>query len=546
MSASVPWRQPPGAAAMNRKPDALHHHTERPLLTRRVAPAPAPAYTAVPARRTFARPEPVSTPPSQPHIAANSAPPKKVEWPPAVREYVQRSFADLSAVPNIGRKDIEETLKRVITEATEANMLYEIDWDKHPLPQEIIVAQRTSAANVANSPWRNQSTPEKNMADANGAFPKKRKSPDANHDADDNSLPPWRRTNKRRLDDRSDPPTSPGVVRSLADRMDKNHITPKGLRDKGLSKYDNDADKIEKRQQRFYSGKSSPRPWNTSRDDSPADANDGPVVGTCQDLEKRYLRLTSAPKPEAVRPPQILEKTLEHLKQKWKKEGNYAYICDQFKSLRQDLTVQHIKNEFTVTVYEIHARIALEKGDLGEYNQCQTQLRALYSQKLGGHPAEFLAYRILYFIYTQNRTDMNEVLADLTPTDKTQPAVKHALDVRSALALGNYHKFFRLYLDTPNMGAYLMDMFIVRERLAALANICKAYKPNINIKFLTDELGFESYQDCVQYLCDHGAQQFLEQKDDGSVIFHTQPQSAALFEQLKAGAFRRVDIKGQI
>ncbi|KAL1648422.1 hypothetical protein SLS58_002176 [Diplodia intermedia] len=494
MSASVPWRQPPGAAAMN----------------------------------------------------PNSAPPKKVEWPPSVREYVQRSFADLSALPNIGRKDIEETLKRVITEATEANMLYQIDWEKHPLPQEIIVAQRNSAANVANSPWRNHSTPEKNMTDANGAFPKKRKSPDANHDADDNSIPPWRKTNKRRLDERSDLPTSPGVVRSLADRMDKNHITPKGLRDKGLSKYDNDADKIEKRQQRFYNGKASPRPWNTSRDDSPADANDGPVVGTCQDLEKRYLRLTSAPKPEAVRPPQVLEKTLEHLKHKWKKEGNYAYICDQFKSLRQDLTVQHIKNDFTVTVYEIHARIALEKGDLGEYNQCQTQLRALYSQKLGGHPAEFLAYRILYFIYTQNRTDMNEVLADLTPTDKTQPAVKHALDVRSALALGNYHKFFRLYLDTPNMGAYLMDMFIVRERLAALANICKAYKPNINIKFLTDELGFESYQDCVQYLCDRGAQQFLEQKDDGSVIFRTEPQSAALFEQLKAGAFARVDIKGQI
>lgn len=204
------------------------------------------------------------------------------------------------------------------------------------------------------------------------------------------------------------------------------------------------------------------------------DNRNGPVIGTCQKLEKNYFRLTSAPKPETVRPLPVLENALELLKTRWRKENNYGYVCDQFKSLRQDLTVQHIKNEFTVTVYEIHARIALEKGDLGEYNQCQTQLRALYALNLGGHPAEFLAYRILYLIHTCNRTDMNEVLANLTAADKQQGPVKHALEVRSSLALGNYHKFFRLYLDTPNMGGYLMDMFVTRERLAALVTICKA------------------------------------------------------------------------
>jgi hypothetical protein len=184
--------------------------------------------------------------------------------------------------------------------------------------------------------------------------------------------------------------------------------------------------------------------------------------------------LTSAPNPDTVRPLHVLHKTLDLLKKKWKKDNNYGYICDQFKSLRQDLTVQHIRNEFTVSVYEIHARIALEKGDLGEYNQCQTQLRALYAQNLGGHPTEFKAYRILYFIHTRNWTAMNDALADLTAADKRDPAVKHALDVRSALALGNYHRFFQLYLDTPNMGAYLMDMFVDRERLSALAAMCKA------------------------------------------------------------------------
>lgn len=84
-----------------------------------------------------------------------------------------------------------------------------------------------------------------------------------------------------------------------------------------------------------------------------------------------------------------------------------------------------------------------------------------------------MAYRILYFIYTRNRTGMNDVLADLTPADKQKPGVRHALQVRSALASGNYHRFFRLYDDAPFMGPYLLDMFIQRERLAAMAAICR-------------------------------------------------------------------------
>lgn len=427
----------------------------------------APAYHAVQVRQTFNQPPPSYAPimqpqgPPPPPPPEASAPRKKIEWPQSVRNYVRRSFDPSNLIADIPRPEMELRLKQTISAATDSNSLYSIDWDNLPLPQEMIRQERAQNA----AAWRQESV-NMYMGGSNLASPvdvtsRKRKSQEMAGDEEPSSNPPWRATNNTNgFEDRV-------TFQPAKDRLDKRQ---QPFQDESAQKNTSKSQKaLEKRQRRFDGGyKSSYR-----RSPSPVPAT-GPVVGTCQTLEKKYFRLTSAPIPAQVRPEPVLRQTLDLLKKKWKKEGNYSYICDQFKSMRQDLTVQRIRNEFTVTVYEIHARIALEKGDLGEYNQCQTQLRALYALNLGGNPVEFKAYRILYFIHTCNRTALNDVLADLTTAEKQQKAIKHALDVRSSLALGNYNRFFRLYLDTPNMGAYLMDMFVVRERLAALANICKA------------------------------------------------------------------------
>jgi len=183
------------------------------------------------------------------------------------------------------------------------------------------------------------------------------------------------------------------------------------------------------------------------------------------------------PKPEQIRPFPVLQRTLDELKKRWKQKPapTYNWMCSQFKSLRQDLTVQRIKNQFTVTVYEIHARIALETSDMVEYNQCQATLKTLYELGIEGRVEEFTAYRILMLLHGRNRSELNLFVGQLTPKQKADPSVRHALDIQRAVSMGNYHAFFRLFLDAPNMGGYIIDHFSDRERIKALMVMTKAY-----------------------------------------------------------------------
>lgn len=64
------------------------------------------------------------------------------------------------------------------------------------------------------------------------------------------------------------------------------------------------------------------------------------IRGTCQVVEKVYYRLTSAPDPADVRPEPVLKQALKMLKSKWEeRKAEYKYIDDQFRSVRQDLTI---------------------------------------------------------------------------------------------------------------------------------------------------------------------------------------------------------------
>ena len=230
----------------------------------------------------------------------------------------------------------------------------------------------------------------------------------------------------------------------------------------------------------------------------------------------------------------------------------YLYLWEQMKSIRQDLTVQRVRNEFTVEVYEMHARICLEFDDETELKQCQAQLAALYEDGIGTREAqrEFMAYDLLYNLGKQAVENVNKLMLQLTREDAEDKFIAHALKVREAATGGNYHRWFKLYASAPGHSAYLMDHFADRERLAALKVtahqlqpyntrpaatitppppppsrtrtlqqqvIVRSYMPSVPTSFVAEQLGYdgaEAVNECADFLKDHGA----VLSDDGGML----------------------------
>ena len=180
----------------------------------------------------------------------------------------------------------------------------------------------------------------------------------------------------------------------------------------------------------------------------------------------------------------------------------YLFMCSQLKAIRQDLTVQHIVNDFSVEVYENHARIALESGDMNEYNQCQTQLMHFYELGIIGCEDEFTAYRILYYMQLITNRNYDSGSSDLLRTMRgisthnavaiRQSSIAHALAVREAVQNQNWWRLFKhLYACVPNHGKYILNLMSPTWRLRYLKEMCRAYRPHISVTSVLDRLGYE-------------------------------------------------------
>ncbi|CAH8610500.1 unnamed protein product [Schistosoma intercalatum] len=394
----------------------------------------------------------------------------KEQWSDELKEYVQRAFCSIDTSEE--KDQMERILKEKLEYVFRNNI--KVDWKTEnipTIPSRAIASFRKSfniRGNSVNTPQLATRGNSKGRRRRRGGASNADPSTDANTSNEDGTAVrghgrgSWR--GKRGNISKHTPPSESRLTQRASRFKDHLVQSPIG------------SGSIGRTTSQLLSN------YTDERDDLAVDFGSCQIIGTMQEIEKQYLRLTRAPDPTEVRPLAILKLSLEHVKEKWRSDTDYHWVCEQFKSIRQDLTVQGIEDDFAVSVYEAHADVALEAGDFEEFHQCQSQLLRLHKEGLGvSRLLEFTAYRLLYYIFTLDILGINTIMAGLRPTHKTNPCVSFALKLRSAWSLSNYHRFFKLLCPAnddqqpPLRCKHVVNWFVDRERKEAIRLMFKVW-----------------------------------------------------------------------
>lgn len=244
------------------------------------------------------------------------------------------------------------------------------------------------------------------------------------------------------------------------------------------------------------------------------------LVGTCTSLEKAYVRPSSAPQMMNVRPVEVLQKSFIACISKPKAE--LSYISDQLKSIRQDLTVQHIDSDFAATVYEYHARVCLLLKHLPEFGQCLNNVHALHVKGFAGErkalsssiaeinppgtgsagasvactsEVEFAAFRIAYTGLMSKFED--ELAVELASLERNPAFLWDAVLVQYALKAVNCRHnpplYFSLVASAPTRGLkLLLELFIPKLRIDWLRTLVNGVDEFVSAERLGKWLGMSA------------------------------------------------------
>lgn len=281
---------------------------------------------------------------------------------------------------------------------------------------------------------------------------------------------------------------------------------------------------------------------------------------------KKYHRPAAgneAPLPEDVRPPSVLQDALDYLMCDvlLRKDHPFAdihqFIRDRTRSIRQDLTVQNVRDASSIRIHEIIARFHILSGhvlceeDSSTFDSFQNTeqlrkvlqtLQELYddhhrglesslSQPQGlealANEAEFRSYYILTHLQDN---DVYRKSLSFPPPVFSSAEVQFSLACVSSAKENNYYRFFRLletgaasnssmHPITFYLQACLLHSHFRLIRRQALKTLCKVYKSeSIPLADLVAVLGFDDEEEAYAYFAHFQLE--LTRVPSPAVLFH--------------------------
>jgi hypothetical protein len=230
------------------------------------------------------------------------------------------------------------------------------------------------------------------------------------------------------------------------------------------------------------------------------------IVGTNTNLEKAYLRLTERPVPSDVRPVSVLKQSIALMRKKKEEGASWSgYLAEQMKSIRLDLVIQAVADEFALEVYETNARWCLENDDVAEFKRCLLRIDEFYHHLdlQSDNSDEFCCYSLLYHLLSEDFPSLNAELTTLGPQSKKHPAILHAIRIAESYLTNNWHQFYLLSKTSFFLESHILNIVSDRVLIHALESIFISYRPSVPIEWLQKQTGFSTKQATIAWLEDH-------------------------------------------
>ena len=201
------------------------------------------------------------------------------------------------------------------------------------------------------------------------------------------------------------------------------------------------------------------------------------------------------PRADDVRPLPVLRDAFALVERRWAAEADYVWAREQLKSIRQDLTVQHLAEgggggggggtsaaRFACKVYEGHARIALQADDLDEFNQCLAQLLPLHARRLQTADVavcEFAGYRLLRAATRRPgglAEELHAIVSALSDAQRADGGVRRCLRAAAAVDAHDALRACAAVFSLPHHAAALLRPRLPALRARGLRALCRAFR----------------------------------------------------------------------